>query len=462
MLHARQRLSNKEKLAYGIGDSAANFIFQTQISFLLFFYTNVFGIEAAAAGWILLISRFLDALTDPIIGALADRTNTKWGHYRPWVLYTAIPLAIALVLCYTTPPFSMTGKLIWAIATYNLLTVLYAANNIPYCAMSGVITADSQERTGLASWRFVCAMAAAIVVNAFTLDLVKRLGGGNERLGYPLTMALWGALTIIFFGITFAFTKERVAPDPKQRSSLWQDASDLWRNGPWFALFALAVLINIQLAMRSGAMVYYFKHYLLLANVFPWINNYGVFTTVGLTCTIIGVALAKPLVTRFGKRTTFRACLFLSSILMAAFVLVPPDSLFVLLGLQIALQLAFGPTIPILWAMMADVVDYSEWSTGRRSTAWAFASIIFAFKVGVGVGGWLNGLLLERFDYSANGAVSASAILGIVRMISVFPATVCLLACGVLFSYRLDDRFVLQIEQGLRTRRDELNLQGEK
>ncbi len=462
MINARHRLTITEKLAYGIGDSAANFIFQTQITFLLFFYTDVFGIGAAAAGTILLISRFLDAITDPIIGALADRTSTKWGHYRPWVLFTAIPLAIALVLCYTTPPFSPTGKLIWAIATYNLLMVLYAANNIPYCAMSGVITADSQERTVLASWRFVCAMAAAIVVNAFTLDLVKHLGGGSARLGYPLTMALWGALTIVFFGITFAFTKERVVPDPKQRSSLRQDVSDLKRNGPWLSLFALAVLIYIQLAMRSGAMLYYFKHYLTLPNVFRWIDNFGVFNAVGLSCTIIGVALAKPLVSRFGKRTTFRVCLFLSSILMAAFVLVPPDSLIALLGLQIALQLVFGPTIPILWAMMADVVDYAEWSTGRRSTALAFASIIFAFKLGLGVGGWLNGQLLERFDYSANGALSASATQGIVRMISVFPAAVSLLACGVLFSYRLDDQFVLHIEQTLRTRRDELNLWEEK
>src|SRR4051794_278725 len=204
MQNEQQRLTVTEKFAYGIGDSAANFIFQTQITFLMFFYTDVFGISAPAAGTIVLVSRFLDAFTDPIVGALADRTKTRWGLYRPWIIWTAVPLAIALVLCYTTPPFGERGKIIWAIATYNLLMVLYAANNIPYCALSGVMTADSLERTSLSSWRFVCAMATAFVVNTFTVKLVAQFGSGNMRVGYPLTMALWAALAIIFFIITFA------------------------------------------------------------------------------------------------------------------------------------------------------------------------------------------------------------------------------------------------------------------
>jgi sugar (glycoside-pentoside-hexuronide) transporter len=453
MPDSQNTLSTSEKLAYGLGDAAANLVFQTQLTFLMFFYTNVLGIRAGTAGTILLVSRIVDAFNDPVIGALADRTNSRWGRYRPWILWTAIPLAIALVLCYTTPPLNATGKIIWAIATYNFLMFVYAANNIPYCALSGVMTTDSRERTSLASWRFVCAMAAALVVNVFTVDLVEHFGHGNKAIGYPVTMAVFGVLAILFFLITFAFTRERVGQSPEQRWSIRRDVSGLW-NGPWIALFILAILIYIQLAMRSASMLYYFDYYLLQENFFEAIGNFGLFNGVGLVFTIIGVALAKPLVTRFGKRRTFQTCLFLSSVLMAAFAFVPPDSFKTLLVLQVLLQLTFGPTIPILWAMMADVADYMEWRTGRSSTALAFASIIFAFKLGHGIGSWLNGQLLEHFGYSAHRALSTGATTGIVMMISVIPAIFLFAGAVVIFLYRLHDRFVVQIEHELSIRRN--------
>jgi sugar (glycoside-pentoside-hexuronide) transporter len=459
MPREQQPLTVTEKFAYGVGDSAANFVFQTQITFLMFFYTDVFGIGSAVAGTIILVSRFFDAFTDPIVGALADRTNTRWGRYRPWIMWTAVPLAISLVLCYTTPPFGTSGKIIWAVVTYNLLMVIYAANNIPYCALSGVMTADSLERTSLLSWRFVCAMTTAFVVNTFTKILVFRLGGGVERIGYPLTMALWAGLAIVFFAFTFAFTTERVSSDPKQRSFVWQDLSDLRHNGPWLTLFFLAVLIHMQLSMRVGAMLYYFNHYLTSNNVFTWIDNFGLFSGVGLIFTIVGLVFAKPLAAKLGRRTAFRTCLFLSSLLMAAFAIVPPDSLFFLFALQILLQLTFGPTIPILWSMMADVADYSEWLTGRRSTALAFASIIFGMKLGLGFGSWLNGQLLEQFHYSPMKPLSAVSQFGIVSMISIFPALVLMIGVGVLGKYRLDDKLMNQIEDGLSARRATFNLE---
>lgn len=450
MLHHQSRLSIKEKLAYGIGDAAANLVFQTQITFLLFFYTDVFRIAAGTAGAILLLSRVVDALSDPIIGALADRTNTRWGHYRPWVLWTGIPMAIALVLCYTTPQLGPTGKIIWAVATYNVLMVIYAANNIPYCALSGVMTGDSQERTSLASWRFLCAMAATLVVNMYTVDLVEYFGQGDTELGYQWTMGLWGILAVGFFVVTFAFTKERISPHPKQKSSWSQDLSDLVRNGPWIALFLLGVLIYIQLALRAGSMLYYFTYYLNREDLF------GVFNGLGLAMTMVGVFLAKPLAERFGKRRTFRVCLFLSAGLMAAFVFVRPDALRTLFALQMLMQLMFGPTIPLLWAMMADVADYGEWETGRRSTALAFASIVFGTKLGLGVGVWVNGALLEYLGYTAVGEQSERAVHGIVLLISLLPAASLLVGVGVLFLYRLDDRLVDEIEQSLLARRNEV------
>jgi Na+/melibiose symporter-like transporter len=241
---------------------------------------------------------------------------------------------------------------------------------------------------------------------------------------------------------------------------VWQDLADFRRNKPWVALFILAVLIHIQLAMRGGAMLYYFQNYLTLPDVSPVIDNFGLFNGVGLVFVVIGVVFAKPLVLRFGKRATFRTCLFISAILMAAFVLVPPDSMLPLFGLQCALQVVFGPTIPILWSMMADVADDFEWTTGRRSTALAFASIIFGLKLGLGVGAWLNGRLLQELAYSANEQISEATRLGIVKMISVYPAVVLMLGVIVLFGYRLDDQYMQQIETDLATRRATRDVSG--
>jgi len=338
--------------------------------------------------------------------------------------------------------------------------VLYAANNIPYSALSGVITADSVERTSLASWRFVCAMAAALIVNTFTLKLASTIGDGDLRFGFPATMAVWAVLAVFFFACTTAFTRERIAPIPRQRSSVWQDLNDLRRSKPWIALFVLAILIHVQLAMRGGAMLYYFQRYQTAPDVFYQIDNFGLFNGVGLIFTVLGVALAKPLVVRFGKRATFRTCLFLSALLMAAFVFVPPNSIAALFALQCVLQLVFGPTIPILWSMMADVADHFEWTTGRRSTALAFASIIFGLKLGLGVGAWLNGHLLQELDNPVAAQVSDATRIGLVSMISLYPAAVLMLGVAVLFGYGLDDPYLKQVEEDLATRRAQLSAPG--
>jgi glycoside/pentoside/hexuronide:cation symporter, GPH family len=460
MPNIRSTLSTKEKIAYGLGDAAANFVFQTQITFLMFFYTNVAGIAAGTAGTILLISRVLDAFNDPLVAGLADRTRTRWGRYRPWILWSAVPLAAALVLCYTVPPFGARGRIIWAITTYNLLMVVYAANNIPYCALSGVMTHESQERTRLASWRFVFAMGAALVVNVFTVDLVELFGRGDDALGYQLTMCLWGVLAVLFFVVTFLWTEERVTSETRQSMPFWRDVSDLLRNRAWLTLFAVAVLIYVQLALRSGTMLYYFRYYLQAPNVVTWIDNFGLFNGVGLICTLIGVVASAPLSSRCGKRETFRVCLFISSAVMAAFSLVPADAFATLIGLQVILHLVFGPTIPILWAMMADVADYAEWKTGHQCTALAFASIILGLKLGFGVGGWLNGALLSVYGYSTAQALSPSAIRGIVSMISVVPAVALFAAFCMMFVYQLNNTFVKQIEVALIGRRHETHKNG--
>ena len=446
MKPALQKLALSEKIGYGLGDCAANFIFQTQIVFLMNFYTDVAGISASAIGTMFLVSRLWDAVNDPIMGALADRTRSRWGKYRPWILWTAVPLAVSFVLVYTMPTLSPLGRIAWAYATYNLSMMLYTANNIPYSALSGVLTSDPVERTSLATWRMAFGMVAALVVNMFSLDLIKYFGRGDTALGYQMTLGLWAAIAVLLFGVTFMTTRERAQTEPVQRSTFRQDIGDLLRNGPWLALFCLSVLIYFNLSMRGSMTLYYFQYFVGSDKHFGW------FQGVGLSMTIVGIWLSKPLVARFGQRTTFRLCLALTVVFTALFGFVPPDAIWLLFLIQIGLQLSFGPTLPILWAMMASVADFSEWKTGRRATAMTFAVTIFGFKIGQSFGGLVTGRLLDHFGYVPNVAQSAESLQGIVLMFAVIPASIYAVGLGVLMFYGIDRQLEVEIQQALSAR----------
>ena len=452
-----QKLSIREKIGYSLGDCAANFVFQTQLIFLMNFYTDVFGITAAAAGTMFLVSRLWDAFNDPVMGALADRTNTRWGRFRPWVLATAVPFGILFVLAYTTPDFGPTGKLIWAYITYNALMMIYTANNIPYSALTGVITADSDERTSLVSWRFILAMTAGFLVASFTDKLVILFGQGDEARGYQLTMALWAVLAVVFFVITFATTKERVQPNPHQKTSILQDLKDLLTNRNWIALAALTLFVFIYLSMRGSMTKYYFDYYVARQEPFAWdplgLTPFGMFNALSMIANILGILFSKSLSVRFGKRNVFRVCLFLTAVGTALFALLPGTATAAIYGLQVTLQFSYGITIPLLWAMMADVADFSEWKNNRRATAMTFAATVFTLKLGLSIGGALAGWLLGQYGYVPNVEQSAQALEGIRLMMSVFPAIAFCVGVGALLFYGIDRRMELTIEQDLADRR---------
>ena len=442
-----EKISISEKLGYSLGDCAANFVFQTQLIFLMSFYTDVFGIAASTVGTMFLVSRLLDAVNDPIMGAIADRTNTRWGKFRPWVLWTAVPFAVCFVLAYTTPDFSLVGKVIWAYVTYNLLMIAYTANNIPYSALTGVITSDGAERTSLVSWRFILAMTAGFLVQTFTLDLVKLFGGENEALGYQLTMGLWATIAVVFFVITFLTTKERVQPDPQQKTSFTEDIRDLLGNGPWIALSVLTVFIFIYLSMRGGMLLYYFRYIVEREDLFGWFNG------VGMLATMVGILFSKPISQRIGKRNAFLIGLGLSTLLTVMFYYLPPANISAIFTLQVVLQLAYGITVPLLWAMMADVADFSEWTNGRRATAMTFAATVFALKLGLSIGGALSGWLLELYHYVPNVEQSEGTLVGILLMVSYYPAIAFVAGIIALFFYKIDLPMELKIEDDLRLRR---------
>lgn len=442
-----ERISVTEKVGYGIGDAAANFIFQTMLVFQLAFYTDTFGITAAAAGTLFLVVRVFDAGFDPLMGVIADRTNTKWGRFRPWVLWTAVPFGIMGFLTFTTPSFGPQGKLVYAYVTYILLMMVYSANNLPYSALSGVITGNLTERTSLSSYRFVFAMSAAFVVQGLALPMVNYFGQGDSAKGYQWTMGILSVLAVVFFFITFATTKERVHPDPSQKSTIRQDFADLAHNGPWIAIFLLTIFVFITLAMRGGVMLYYFKYYVGREDLFSFFN------VAGLAATIIGVLFSAPLAKRFGKRDVFVAGLLLTVVFTAAFVFIPRTAIITIFGVEMLRQLAYGFTIPLLWAMMADVADYSEWKNYRRATGVVFSAIVFGLKAGLGFGGAIGGWVLATYGYVPNVAQTERALQGIKLTVSVFPAATFLIGVICLFFYRIDKKLEIELTDELAERR---------
>ncbi|RPI04669.1 MAG: MFS transporter [Ignavibacteriae bacterium] len=442
-----EKLPFKEKVGYALGDTAANLIFQTMIMFQLVFYTDTFGISAIAAGTLLVVVRFWDAIFDPIMGIVADRTNTKWGKFRPWVLWTAVPFGIMGFLTFLTPDFSPGGKLIYAYVTYIVLMMVYSANNLPYSALSGVMTGDLGERTSLSSYRFVFAMIAQLVIQGLALPMVNYFGQGNSAQGYQWTMGIFSALAVILFFITFASTKERIQPAPNQKATVKEHFGDLLKNGPWLAMFILTVILFITLAMRGSVVIYYFRYYVGNEDLFSWFNVFGT------VATIIGIFFSKKLSMRYGKRNVFIGGLSVTTLFTALFVFLPPTAIQLIFATEILRQFAYGFTIPLLWAMMADVADFSEWKNKRRATAIVFSAIVFGLKAGLGFGGAITGYILSLYGYVPNAVQNAVTLDGIRLTMSIFPAITFGICVVCLFFYRIDKQVEIQITTELADRR---------
>lgn len=441
------KLSFKEKIGYGLGDTASHFVWDMVGFWILIFYTDTFGISAAVAGTIMLIARVWDMISDPLMGIIADRTNTRWGKFRPYILWMATPYSILAVLTFSTPDFGETGKILYAGITYFLLMTVFTAINLPYSSLGAVMTSDSYERAGLNSYRFIFAFVGQLIVTGSALYLAQYFGNGDNAKGYQYTLMLFASISFVLFMITFKTTRERVSPPKEQKSDLKEDLKNLFKNRPWVILFFVGIISFVMFAMQNLTIAYYFKYY--IGNE----SDVQMFNVIGTIALIVAIPLSKLLARKFGKRNVFLASSLISgSFFMALYI---PDSkdIISIYVLNILAKVSYAPAVPLLWTMIADTADYSEWKYGRRSTGLVFSAATFAQKAGWGIGGALAGWVLALYQFVPNVEQSETSITGIKLMISVFPGILYMSAAILLFFYSIDHKTCLVMQKDLEERR---------
>jgi glycoside/pentoside/hexuronide:cation symporter, GPH family len=491
MNYISHKLSITEKIGYSLGDLAANLVFQTLMTYLAYFYTDIYGLSSTDATAIMFIVGTVAAFGfNPIIGALADRTNSKWGKFRPWILYTSIPLGIITVMAFSTPNFSYEGKVVYAVITYSLLLLLYASSNLPYSALSGVITGNMKERNSISSYRFVAVMFAQFFVQVFMLPIIIYAGAGDKAIGIEIVMTWLAVILTIMLLITFFTTKERIVPTEEQKSSLYEDLQDLITNRPWLIMLILTTLTFISLAMKGGSYIYYFENYIdqhqLTIFIQPILDflstigvdffdddpvyaGFGLFNAGGIIFMIIGIGFSKSLADKFGKRNIFGLFLFIATLFVLIFNYFEKTSVELMFISQMLHGFFYGITIPLLWAMIADVADYSEWKNNRRATAIIFSAMMVGLKLGLTIGGALIVKILDVYGYIAfvykdspftgyslsipNTEQLPSVIDGVRLLVSIFPSIPFLIGILLLFFYKINKNMETQIEIDLRERR---------
>lgn len=455
------KISLKEKIGYGFGDMASSMFWKLFGMYLLFFYTDVMGIAAAAVGTMFLITRIWDTFFDPVVGTLSDRTHSKWGKFRPYILYMAIPFGIIGVLTFTTPAYSATGKLVYAYITYSAMMMIYSLINVPYASLLGVISADGKERNTLASFRMAFAFGGSLIALALIEPLVSFFSkaGGKEslQLGWQLGVAVIAVICVILFLLCFAWVKERVQPIKEKQPSLKEDVKDLSRNKPWWILLVAGIAALIFNSIRDGATLYYFKYYIQHTDAFKlgsmsitWSTLYLV---LGQAANIAGVILASPIGNKIGKKNTYLGAMVIASVLSIGFYWLGREQLTLIFVFQFLISICAGIIFPLLWSMYADIADYSEWKNGRRATGLIFSSSSMSQKFGWTIGGALTGWLLGAFGFKANEAQADAAQNGILLMLSFLPAIGSVLSVIFIAMYPLSEERIATISAELEQRR---------
>ena len=440
------RIRLTEKLAYGCGDTASNFVWGTLMSFLTYFYTDIYGLEAGAMALLFFTTRILDGISDFAMGAIADRTNTRAGKFRPYLLWFSIPLAVAFVLTFTTPPFEGVEKLIYAFVTYNILMLIYTAINIPYSALSGVMTSSAVERAGLNSYRMGMAMLGGLLVNALTIPMIRNLGGGDDRVGYFWTTCIFGVIIVILFTLTFLGTHERIVPKSEDRQRLVSDIRMLLRNLPWLILFLIGIFNMVFTVVRGSVTIHYYKYVLGLAGerpdfIFPGGMKFDKISTLlvlGSVFFIVGALVTPWFVKRFSKRTLYGISFFVNGLVALPLVVLGEKDVGIVVILLIVGSISGGVNATLFWTMIADTADYAEAKFQRRATGIIFSATTAAQKLGMGFGGAVVGLAFGVIGYVANVEQSPQTVQGLKYLMSLAPAIGFFFCAFLMIFYPLD------------------------
>lgn len=415
---AGEKISIREKVGYSLGDAASHIVFDSSVAILAYFYTDIYGLPPAVMGTMFLLVRLLDAITDPIMGAIADATSTRWGRFRPWLLAICVPFAVSCVLVYSIPSFSDSGKIIYAVAAYIFMTLMYTAINIPYCSLGAALTSDPRESLSLQSWRFAITPIGGALGTAFILPLADFLYPGDRATGIQVSMALFGIIGCLMFVVCFATTKERVQPIKEENLNIARDIKILFRNEQWLILSVYNFMMLVAVVIRGGAVVYYVNSVL----------NKGaevitLFMLGGMFASMLGSVLAKPFGTRFCKvKLSFWINLLTAALGVLCFI-VPVQFWTLVLTVHILISIIQGGNGALQWSMITDSNNYGEWKTQRRITGMNVAANIFVIKLGVAVGGAILGWVLAYFHYAANSAAQpASAVHGVMLLFTLVPA----------------------------------------
>jgi len=451
------RLTTREYVGYALGDTASNFFFQTFNIFLTYYYVDIWGLPATVLLWMMPIIRISDSIADVFMGLIADRTRSRWGKFRPYLLWGAIPYGICGYLMFAAPDLGERGKVIYAYITYGLMMLSYTVINVPYSSLLGVISPSSRTRAQASTFRFIGAFGGALLISLLVRPLVRELGGGDEMLGFKLTMAIFAIASVVMFWVTFATTRERVTPPPGQTTHVLGELRELVRNRPWVILLVASVLSTAFIALRSGSTLFYFKYVagddgspILLG-----LDRSTLFLTAGALGLVLGTICLSPFARHIDKKYYAAVLSVVTGISFASFYFVPTDAFGLQIGLNILAQFCAGPTSALTWALFGDVADYGEWKFRRRSTGLIYSASLFAIKCGIVVGGFLLPLFLDQFGFVRGSTQSDSALLGITLAFTLVPGGIALLKAGVLLVYPLSQDRVDEIERSLARRRVE-------
>ncbi|NDW11128.1 MFS transporter [Dysgonomonas sp. 520] len=468
MNYTVEKITLKERIGYGFGDAASSMFWKLFGSYLMIFYTDVFGLPAAAVGTMFLITRVWDSAFDPIVGVVADRTNTRWGKFRPYLLFLAIPFGVIGVLTFITPDLPDTGKLVYAYVTYSLMMMVYSAINVPYASLLGVISPNPKDRNILSTYRMTFAYIGSFIALLSFMPLVNFFSKGSkliedQQYGWMMSVLVIAIICAVLFYFCFAFTKERVKPIKEKQAPLKDDLRDLLKNRPWWILLGAGVAALIFNSIRDGATVYYFKYFIVEENIgtvnflsIPFVLS-GIYLAVGQISNIIGVILAAPVSNRIGKRKTYMLSMLIATCLSIAFYWLDKDNLVLIFALQILISICAGSIFPLLWSMYADCADYSELKTGNRATGLIFSSSSMSQKLGWAIGTAITGWLLGYFGFQANEVQSADTINGIKMFLSFLPAIGTLLSVIFIYFYPLTESKLNEITRQLNEKRQSAN-----